>query len=106
MRQRSLVALAGVEPSTKARNKVIHSLCCDARAQLCRSLGVEQSNASFYSQVDPLHLPEVLALTGKYHGQGDLYIALRWSYDALFSIVNKEACLKGQMDDHLEVIAH
>jgi len=83
-----------------ATAKVIHSLCCDARAKLCRSLGVEQSNASFYSQFHPLHLPEVLALTGKYHGQGDLCIALRWCLDELFATVNKEAYLKEQIDYH------
>ena len=89
-----------LEGSNTATAKLIYSLCCDAREQFCRSLGVEQSNASFYSQFGPLLLPEVLALTGKYHGQGDLYIALRWSLDALFSTVNKEVYLKEQMHYH------
>ena len=95
-----------LEGSITARAKAIYSLRCDARAQFCRSLGVEQSNASFYSQFDPLHLPEVLALTGKYHGPGELYIALRWSLDALFATVNKEVYLKEQMDYHLGAIAY
>ncbi len=87
------------------RQKVIDSqLCCAARSQLCRLQGVEQSNASFYSQFDPLLLPEVLALTGKYHEQEDLYIALRWSFDALFTTVNKEVYLKEQIDYHTGAI--
>lgn len=90
-----------------SRDKVIYShLCCGARSQLCRLQGVEQSNASFYSQFDPLYLREVLALTGKYHGQGDLYIALHWSLDALFSTVDKEVYLKEQIDYHAGQIAY
>ena len=95
----------GLIPETTGRQKIIDSqLCCAARSQLCRLQGVEQSNASFYSQFDPLLLPEVLALTGKYHEQEDLYIALRWSFDALFSTVNKEVYLKEQIDYHTGAI--
>jgi len=44
---------------------------------------------SMYTEIDPLHLPEVLALVGRSHGQGELYDgALKSSIIGLFSKVN------------------
>ncbi len=53
--------------------------------------GVSQS---VYSEINPLHLPEVIALVGKNHGQGELYIALKSSIAGVISTVNRKQCLQ------------
>ena len=53
-------------------------------------------NHSVYSEINPLHLPEVLALVGHRHGhrQGEFYVALKSSIAGVISIVNEKECLK------------
>ena len=81
------------------RKKVIQTQLHSAtRAKLAKMQGV---NHSVYSEIDPLHLPEVLALVGRHHGQGELYIALKSSIAELTSTVNRKECLKQQRDYHL-----
>ena len=79
------------------------------RAELAELQGV---NHSVYSEIDPLHLPEVLRLVGRHHGQGELYVALKSSIAELISTVNRKECLKQQrvrykamMDRHRAIIA-
>ena len=54
-------------------------------------------NRSLYSEINPLHLPEVLSLIGKRHGQGDLHVALSSTIMTLFSTVNRKECVRQQM---------
>ena len=63
-------------------------------------------------RLTPLHLPEVLRLVGRHHGQGKLYVALKSSIAKLISTVNKKECLKQQrvrykaiMDEHRAIFA-
>ena len=65
----------------------------DRRAELVELQGVSQS---LHSEINPLHLPEVLALAGLYHGQGELYKALKTSIAGLITIVNRKQCLLQQ----------
>ena len=67
------------------------------RADLCR---LQDVNHSVYNEIDPLHLPEVLSMIDKSHGQGELYIALLSSIMALFSTVNLEECIQQERAYH------
>ena len=79
------------------REKVIETqLHSKRRAELAVLQGV---NHSVYSEIDPLHLPEVLALVALHNGQGELYIALRSSIAGVISTVNRKECLKQQRAD-------
>ena len=64
------------------------------RAEFARLQGI---NNSIYSEIDPLHVPEVLALVGRHHGQEELYLALKSSLAGLASTVNKKEFLKQQI---------
>ena len=80
------------------RKKVIDTqLNSGNRAELAELQGVNQS---IYSEINPLHLPEVLTLVGRHHGQGELYIALRSSIAGVISTVNRKQCLKQKIADH------
>mmetsp|Transcript_17192 Transcript_17192/g.24322 ORF Transcript_17192/g.24322 Transcript_17192/m.24322 type:complete len:444 (+) Transcript_17192:144-1475(+) len=79
-------------PAAAARAKVIKSqLHSGVRAELADLQGVSQS---VYSEINPLHLPEVIALVGKNHGQGELYAALKSSIAGVISTVNRKQCLQ------------
>ena len=85
-------------PEAAGRAKVIQTqLHSVIRAKLTEIQGV---NHSVYSEIDPLHLPEVLALVGRHHGQKELYIALKSSIAGLISTVNiAEAAQGGRAED-------
>ena len=88
-------------PEAAGREKVINTqLNTYTRAKMRPLQGVEQCNTAVYSQINPLHLPEVLALIGKIHGEGELFVALKSSIAALLSTVNKKEWLKQQIDSH------
>ena len=74
------------------REKLLHTQLHSAtRAKLGRLQGV---TSSVFSEIDPLHLPEVLALVGRRHGQGELYVTLKSSIAGVISTVNRKECLK------------
>ena len=78
-------------PEAAGRDKMIHTqLNSTQRAELADFQGV---NRSLYSEINPLHLPEVLSLVGQHHGQGELYVALRSSIAGVISTVIKKQCL-------------
>jgi hypothetical protein len=90
-------------PEAAGRDKVIAShLQSQNRAALCR---LQEVDHSVYSGIDPLHLPEVLSLIGRRHGQGDLYGALSSSIMTLFSTVNRKKCIQQERDYHAKMIA-
>jgi len=65
------------DPEAAGREKVIQTqLHSVTRAELADLQGVDHS---VYSEIDPLHLPEVLALVGERHGHEELFVALRSS---------------------------
>ena len=63
------------------------------RYELAKLQGVTRS---VYSEINPLHLPEVLSLIGNHHDEEDLYIALKSSIAALISTVNVKEFLQQQ----------
>ena len=68
--------------------KVIETqLDSQKRSNLCRLQGVDRS---LYSEIDPLHLPEIFSLVGQHHGQKELFLALKSSVAGLISTVNKK----------------
>ena len=85
-------------PEAADRAKMIQSqLHSSKRAELADLLGV---NHSLYSEINPLHLPEVLSLVGHSHGQGELYVALKASIAGVTSTVNRKQCIEEQMAYH------
>ena len=89
-------------PGVAGRMKVIQTqLHSERRAELAELQGV---NHSAYSEIDPLHLPEVLALVGRRHGQGELYVALKSSIAGVISTVNRKECLKQERGYHHAII--
>ena len=83
-------------PEAAGREKVIRTqLHSETRAKLAEMQGV---NHSLYSEINPLHLPEVLAMVGRHHGQGELYIALKASIAGVISTVNRKQCILVQME--------
>eukprot|EP00984_Skeletonema_dohrnii_P012613 scaffold5135_cov131-Skeletonema_dohrnii-CCMP3373.AAC.1 len=80
-------------PEVAGRAKVVRTLLNSAnRAELMELQGVNQS--SLYGEINSLHLPEVLALIGEKHGQGELYIALKLSIAGVISMVTRTHCLQ------------
>ena len=86
-------------PEETGREKVIQTqLHSDSRGKLAKLQGV---NRSLYSEINPLHLPEVFALVGQSHGQGEVYVALQSSIAGVISTVNEKQCIQDQMTYHL-----
>ena len=82
-------------PENAASSKVIQfQLNSVKRGELADLQGVSHS---LYSEINPLHLPEVLALVGQHHGKGELYVALNASIAGIISTVNRKECLKQQI---------
>jgi len=75
-----------------------------ALADMCRLQRVEQNNAALYGQINPLCLPEVLALIKRFHGQTELYLSLRSSIMTLLSTVDRERCLQQRLSYHMAMI--
>ena len=93
----------GSDPNAAGREKVIQTqLHSETRAVLCRLQGIDRS---LYSEIDPLHLPEVLSLIAQRHGQGELYAAVLSSIMTLFSTMNREKCIQQKMEYHAAKIA-
>ena len=92
--QRYIRMATMINLSEAGRMKVIQTqLNSKRRAKLAKLQGV---NSSVFSEINPLHLPEVLALVGRHHGQGELFVALRSSIAGVISAVDKKQSLKEQ----------
>jgi len=90
-------------PEAAGREKVIKTqLHSEIRAELCRLQGVGHS---VYSDIDPLHLPEVLSLIGRHHDQGELYLALKSAIMTLLSTVNVRKFIQQQRAYHAAIVA-
>ena len=86
----------GGNSQTVGREKVIQfQLHSGNRAELTAlRQGIEHS---VYSEIDPLHLPEVLSLLGRHSRVwGELYGALRSTVVGLFSMVNMRQCIQNE----------
>eukprot|EP00984_Skeletonema_dohrnii_P012759 scaffold5207_cov96-Skeletonema_dohrnii-CCMP3373.AAC.6 len=60
---------------------------------------------SLYSQIDPLHLPEIFSLIWHRHGHEELFVALSSSIMSLFSTVDRKKCIRQQREYHAANIA-
>lgn len=85
------------------RAKVIEAqLDSGVRAVLAELQGV---NHSVYSEIDPLYLPEVLALICRRNGRGEFHLALSSSIVALFATVNMKECILQERAHHAAIVA-
>lgn len=62
----------------------------DARAELAELQGITES---VYSEINPLHLPEVLSIIDDSFDLGELYMALKSSIAGVISTVDERQCL-------------
>ena len=53
----------------------------------------------YFAEIDPLVLPDVLALVGQSHGQTELFRMLVNSVSDLFSTVNRKMVVKQKLAD-------
>eukprot|EP00985_Skeletonema_marinoi_P034665 scaffold44506_cov131-Skeletonema_marinoi.AAC.2 len=60
---------------------------------------------SLYSQIDPLHLPEIFSLIWHRHGHEELFVALSSSIMSLFSTVDRKKCIRQQREYHAAHVA-
>ena len=81
---------------------ILTQLHSETRAELAALQGVEHS---VYSEIDPLHLPEVLSLICRHHGQRELYPAVSSSIMTLFSTINVKKCIQQKKAYHEAIIA-
>mmetsp|Transcript_29002 Transcript_29002/g.43575 ORF Transcript_29002/g.43575 Transcript_29002/m.43575 type:complete len:390 (+) Transcript_29002:3-1172(+) len=86
------------------RKVIAFHLQSKALADMCRLQRVEQNNAALYGQINPLCLPEVLALIKRFHGQTELYLSLRSSIMTLLSTVDRERCLQQRLSYHMAIV--
>ena len=86
----------GVAGREKVRRLLVHGT---KRAQLA---AVQEVTHSVYSEIDPLYLPEVLALMNRYsyHGGKELFPALKSTMTGLLSRVDMKLCIQKQMARH------
>lgn len=90
---------------TAGRKKVISTqLNSRERALLCDLQDVDVCNEALYSEINPLHLPEVLAMIYQHHGQSELYVALVSSIAGLLSTINRKKILQERVEHHLSII--
>ena len=91
--------LSDSDPKVAGREKVIQTHLHSAnRAEIAN---VQNVNHSFHKDINPLHLPELLSLVGRRHGQGELYVALKSVIAEVISTVNRKKCLLLQRDYHV-----
>ncbi|KAK1746175.1 leucine-rich repeat protein [Skeletonema marinoi] len=101
MGKQDLAALAAEAGQKKVISTQLNS---KERTSLCYLQEVDICNEALYSEINPLHLPEVLAMVGRHHGQSELYVALVSSIAGLFSTVNRKKFLQDRVEHHLSII--
>jgi len=62
--------------------------------ELCHLQEIDCSYSNVFAEIDPVLLPNILAITGEEHGQDELFRMLVASAPGLASVVNKEAAAK------------
>ena len=93
--------------SYPGRQKVIDcQLYIKDRIELAKLQGITcPTHNSVYSQIDPVVLPDVLAIVGEECTHNDLYCALITTAPDLTSLVNKPVAIKEQIEEKKERIA-
>ena len=87
------------------RWKVISTqLNSEKRALLCRLQDIDIRNDALYSEINPLHLPEVLEYVDCNHGHSELYVALQSTTAGLFSTINRKKFLQERLKHHMSII--
>ena len=78
-------------PEMTSRAKVLETqLHRASRLKHCRLLGVQQSIDHIFSEIQPVLLPNILALIGARHEQNELYRALISTSPDFVSLINRD----------------
>jgi Ran GTPase-activating protein (RanGAP) involved in mRNA processing and transport len=107
IQQRIKIALdinrAEDSPEAAGIEKVFRTqLCSVVREKLAAIQGIDHS---VYSEIDPLHLPEVLSLIGQNLGQEELFVALKSTIMGLLSTADLKKCIQQERDLYVAKIA-
>jgi hypothetical protein len=92
----------GIGGPADTEKVILMQLQSALKAKLAELQGVYQS---IYSEIDPLHLPEVLSKICRRYGMTELYAALKSSLLELISTVNRKACILLKRDSYLAKVA-
>ena len=88
------------------RAKVIETqLNSMKRKELSQLQGVNYSYESIFAEIEPILLPEILALVGEEHGQNEMYQMLLATAPDLASVVNRKGLLKQTIAKNVAIIA-
>jgi len=91
----------GGNPKSIGRLKVIkYQLNSTTRKNLCSLQGIEYCNNPF-ADIEPILLPNILALIGEKRGQSDLYAALVPTAPELLSYIDREAMMRSIMESNM-----
>jgi len=101
-RLKSLIDSACKDDNNRAnasRTKVIkYQLDSQKRKELCHIQGVQYSPiGNLFADIEPILLPNILALIGSRHGQSELYTALIPTAPDLLSYIDRKALLDDKM---------
>ena len=89
------------------RSKVIEFQLNSVKREALHCLqGIDYCYSSIFAEIDPLVLPDVLALVNREHGQTELYRMLANSASDLFSTVNRKVVLKQKLAEKNKEIAN
>lgn len=76
------------------RAKVIeYQLNSQKRKVLCQLQGIDFSYSNIFADIDPILLPNIIALIGDRHGQSELYTALIPTAPDLLSYIDRKALI-------------
>ena len=92
-------------PIAVGKEKIIRTQLNSARRVELRRLQEQEVEHFVFSEIDPLHLPEVLSVVGRRHGQGELYVAMLSSIMSLFSTMDRERCIQQEKENYVAKIA-
>ena len=88
------------------REKIIETqLNSNTRMELCHLQGIDYSYGSIFADIDPIILPEVLALVGGKYGQNEMYRMLLATAPDLATVVNRKDLLKQTIAKNAAMIA-
>jgi len=83
---------------TAGREKVIRcQLDSQKRKEICQVQDIEYTPGSIFADIEPVLLPQILALIGERHGQSELYSALIHTAPDLLSYIDRKAFIDSEI---------
>mmetsp|Transcript_3157 Transcript_3157/g.5760 ORF Transcript_3157/g.5760 Transcript_3157/m.5760 type:complete len:126 (+) Transcript_3157:247-624(+) len=68
--------------------------------EICHLQGIDYSYSSLFAEIEPVLLPDILALVGGKYGQNEIFRMLIATVPDLASVVNKKAVIKEKIAEN------